>query len=116
MLTLTKEQALLIWFVVYGKGLFRSIEWDSLCEVLRDEHSSLFTLKEIEELSGDECSSKEAVESALRRSTQAVLHAFYQSLQDTRDCGRGSQHASIAEEIEILSECDYYCIYLQIFH
>lgn len=72
----------------------------------------MFTLKEIEELSGDKHSSEEAVKSALKRNAQKVLHAFYQSLQDTSDCNGATEHASIAEEIEKQSECDCYCIYL----
>ena len=114
MLTLTSVQAQRTWYQV--SGLFRGIEWNSLCEVLRNKHSKLFNLEELEELSGDKRSREEAVKSALRRNGRAVLHAFYQSLRDTRDCNGAAQHASIAEEIEKQSECECSCIYLPICH
>ena len=111
MLTLTRERALLIWYKVSGEDLFRRIEWSSLCDVLLVKHSSFFTPDERDELSGDKRSSKEAVNDAMKRSPQSVLHAFYQSLRDTRDRAGAIQHASIAEEIKNQSECES-CIYL----
>ena len=112
MLTLTREQALLIWYKVSGQDLFRSIEWGSLCDLLLVKHSSFFTPDERDELSGDKHSSREAVNNAMKRSPQSVLHAFNQSLRDTCDRGGAIQHASIAEEIEKQSECECCCIYL----
>ena len=113
MLTLTREQALLIWFKVTGKGLLRGIEWNSLSAELLDKHSTLFTTDEAAGLSGDEHHRKEAVIRAMKRDPQSVLHAIYKSLWDTRDCGGALQHASIAQEIEKYSKCACFCMHLR---
>ena len=104
-LTLTWEQAQLVWYKVSGKGLLHGIEWSSLSAELFDKHSTLFTADEAAGLSGDDHHRKEAVRVAMKRNPQSVLHAIYKSLWDTRGCGGALQHASIAQEIEKHSEC-----------
>ena len=96
-----------------GKGLFRGIEWSSLSAELFDKHSTLFTPDEAAGLSGDGHHRKKAVEGAMKRNPQSVLHAFYKSLWDTRDCGGALQHASIAQEMEKHSKCACFCMYLR---
>lgn len=96
-----------------GKGLLRAIEWISLSGELLDKHSTLFSTDEVAELSSDDQHRKEAVNSAMKRIPQRVLHAFYKSLWDTRDCGGALHHAGIAKEIKKQSECACVCAYLE---
>ena len=103
-LTLTWERAVWIWFKVFGNVLALGIEWGSLSTEVIDKHYNLFTLEEVNGLSGDNQRRKEAVNSALKRAPQGVLHAFYQSLRATQTCSGATQHASIAELIEKESE------------
>ena len=110
LLYLTGERALLIWYKMCGKDVFHSIEWGSLSAELVDKHHSLFTRDEMTELSAGKRGSREAINSAIRRTAQSVLHAFYKSLCDTQTCGGAAQHASIAEEIRKESECVCSCI------
>ena len=109
LLYLPGDRALLIWFKMRGKDVFHSIEWGSLSAELIDKHHSLFTHDEMTELSAGKCGSSEAINSAIRRTPQSVLHAFYKSLGDTQTRGGATEHASIAEEIR--KESEYACSY-----
>ena len=106
---LTNEKALLIWYKMCRKEIFRSIEWGSLSTELVDNYHSLFTIAEVAKLSGGKPSSEEAVNSAMKRNPTSVLHAFYKSLCDTQTGGGASQHAIIAEEIQKEGECVCSC-------
>ena len=107
--TVPNEKALLIWYKMCRKEIFRSIEWGSLSTELVDNYHSLFTIAEVAKLSGGKPSSEEAVNSAMKRTPQSVLHAFYKSLCDTQTGGGASQHAIIAEEIQKEGECVCSC-------
>ena len=48
---------------------------------------------------------KQAVNSAVKRNPQSVLHAVYKSLLDTQTCGGAPHHVSVAEEIQKEGEC-----------
>ena len=111
LLYLTGDRALRIWYKTCRKDVFDSIEWGSLSAELVDKHISLFTRDEMTELSAGKQGSREAITSAIRRTPQSVLHAFYKSLCDTQTCGGASQHASIAEEIRKESECACSCFW-----
>lgn len=103
---MTKGRASRIWYKIRSNTLFSSIEWGSLSVELVNKHNGLFTRDEMAELSDGMPCYKEAVDSAMKRTPQSVLHAFYKSLLDTQHCGGASQHAAIAEEIEKESECE----------
>ena len=112
LLALQGGKALLIWYRMCRKDIFHSIEWGSLSGELVNSHHSLFTIDEVAKLSSSKPCSEEAVTtvtSAMKRTPQSVLHAFYKSLCNTQTRGGATQHAIIAEEIRIESECACSC-------
>ena len=112
LLTLSADWALRIWFVITGRDTFRRIEWDCLSSELLNSHHCLFATIETEKLTAGMPNCKQAVNSAVKRNPQSVLHAVYKSLLDTQTCGGAIHHVSVAEEIQNESECAYFCIYL----
>ena len=110
LLTLSVDWALRIWYKISGRDTFRRIEWNCLSSELLNSHHCLFGTDDTEKLTA--ANGREAVNSAIKRNPQSVLHAVYKSLLDTQTCGGAIHHVSVAEEIQNESECAYFCIYL----
>ena len=105
MLTLSIDRALRIWYKITGRETFRGIEWNCLSAELLNSHHCLFATNESEQLAAGMPNCKQAVDSAVRRTPQSVLHAVYKSLLDTRTCGGAIDHVSVAGEIQKEGEC-----------
>ena len=103
MLTLSVDRTLRLWYKITGKDIFRHIEWDCLSSELLNSHQCLFTTAESATLTAGNC--RDAVNSAVKRNPQSVLHAVYKSLLDTQACGGAIEHLSVAEEIQKGGEC-----------
>lgn len=91
--------------MITGREIFRNIEWNCLSSELLSSHHCLFATIETEKLTAGMPSCKQAVDSAVRRTPQSVLHAVYKSLLDTQTCGGAIHHVSVAEEIQKEGEC-----------
>ena len=105
LLTLSVDRALLIWYKITSRDIFRCIEWNCLSAELLNSHHCLFATNESEQLAAGMPSCKQAVDSAVRKTPQSVLHAIYKSLLDTRTCGGAIYHVSVAGEIQKEGEC-----------